>query len=138
MFCHITKGEGWMRVTNIDPNTTKSCPSAWKYLSQPRSLCSMPVSQHGGCVSAYFSPPNGVSYSAVLGHAVGAQVSSHEPTFLLLRNASLFNCDLQQSRMLYLKVTLGLDRIGISLVFKQSLLGIATLPRQVTWRLHDQ
>ena len=65
----------------------------------------MPFNQNAGCVSAYFSPPNGVSYSGVLGHAVGAQVSSHEPTFSLLRNASLLIGDIQQSRMLYLKVT---------------------------------
>ena len=60
-----------MRVVDIDPAETKTCPGVHHYIATPKPLCTRP--RGSTCRSAYFST-HGVFYTEVRGFANGYQV----------------------------------------------------------------
>ena len=70
--CDMSAGGGWMRVADIHPGKTGSCPRSFGYITSPKRLCVRTV--NSGCNSALFST-KGVPFSQVRGYVLGYQVS---------------------------------------------------------------
>ena len=63
---------GWMRVASINmTNTSHSCPSGLRTLTNPRRLCAMNI-DGAGCSSTVL-PIQGIAYSQVCGKIIGYQ-----------------------------------------------------------------
>ena len=77
MYCDMERsckgvGGGWMRVASVNmTDSSNSCPSGLKTLTDPRKLCAMNING-GGCSSAVL-PVEGVQYSRVCGKIIGYQ-----------------------------------------------------------------
>ena len=77
MYCDMERsckgvGGGWMRVASVNmTDSSNSCPSGLRTLTEPRRLCAMNI-DGGGCSSAVL-PVEGVQYSRVCGKIIGYQ-----------------------------------------------------------------
>ena len=65
---------GWMRIANIDTTQGDHCPTGWKKITQPRSLC-RGSGDTAGCYSAYFSNDK-AEYNSICGKLRGYQKAS--------------------------------------------------------------
>ena len=77
MYCDMERsckgvGGGWMRVASVNmTDSSNSCPSGLRTLTEPRRLCAMNI-DGAGCSSALL-PVEGVQYSRVCGKIIGYQ-----------------------------------------------------------------
>ena len=71
VYCDMTAGGGWMRVVDIDPNRTRSCPGFGLISVGSHQLCTRDTASL--CYSAEFGV-NGKQYTEVRGYAYGFQV----------------------------------------------------------------
>ena len=72
-----------MKVISINvSNTTDSCPSGLKTLTNPKRLCAMNING-AGCSSAYLDV-HGVQYSRVCGKIIGYQQKSPDAFGLII------------------------------------------------------
>ena len=77
MYCDMERsckgvGGGWMRVASVDmTDSSNSCPSGLRTLTEPRRLCGKNI-DGAGCSSAVL-PVEGVQYSRVCGKIIGYQ-----------------------------------------------------------------
>ena len=77
MYCDMERsckgvGGGWMRVASVDmTDSSNSCPSGLRTLTEPRRLCAKNING-AGCSSAVL-PVEGVQYSRVCGKIIGYQ-----------------------------------------------------------------
>ena len=62
-----------MRIADVDTTTGDDCPSGWTNITTPVAAC-IPVNSAAGCYSSNFSTL-GISYSRIMGKAVGYQRS---------------------------------------------------------------
>ena len=79
---------GWMKVVKIDmSNTSHSCPSGLRTLTQPRRLCAKNTDR-SGCSHAILDV-HGVEYSKVCGKIIGYQQKTPDAFYPYYRNRGL-------------------------------------------------